>query len=153
MGRMTDLIVRNLDQEIIERQGFQLDSEETLAEVHFKTVQRHLDTQMNVVIMTGGNSGLQVPHYHKHGFDFFVVLQGRGWLHTADVEDGQISAAGWRHQRLERGDSYSIEPNQAHCLLNDQADDLVFLNLSPAAHMSTDYFVLDDVDLNSLRDP
>ncbi len=64
--------------------------------------------------MAGGTSGLQVPHYHKHGFDFFVMLQGCGWLHTADVEDGQISAAGWRHQRLERGDSYSIEPNKAH---------------------------------------
>ena len=79
---------------------------------------------MNVVIMAGGTSGLQVPDYRKHGFDFFVVLQGCGWLHTADVEDGQISAAGWRHQRLERGDSYSIEPNKAHCLLNDQSNPL-----------------------------
>jgi quercetin dioxygenase-like cupin family protein len=106
---------------------------------------------MNVVIMTGGRNGLQLPHYHKHGFDFFVVLQGRGWLHTADLEDGQITAAGWRHQRLERGDSYGIEPNQAHCLLNDESEDLVFLNISPAAHMSTDYFVVDDVDLSILR--
>jgi len=102
--------------------------------------------------MAGGTSGLQVPHYRKHGFDFFVVLQGCGWLHTADVEDGQISAAGWRHQRLERGDSYSIETNKAHCLLKDQSNDLVFLNLSPAAHMSTDYFVLEEVNLISTRD-
>ena len=120
--------------------------------MHFKTVQRYLDTQMNLVIMAGGTSGLQVPHYHKHGFDFFVMLQGCGWLHTADVEDGQISAAGWRHQRLERGDSYSIETNKAHCLLKDQSNDLVFLNLSPAAHMSTDYFVLEEVNLISTRD-
>jgi quercetin dioxygenase-like cupin family protein len=148
---MIDVIVRNLDQEIRERQGFQLDTEEVLAEVHFKTVQHYLDAHMNVVIMTGGRNGLQLPHYHKHGFDFFVVLQGRGWLHTADLEDGQITAAGWRHQRLERGDSYGIEPNQAHCLLNDESEDLVFLNISPAAHMSTDYFVLNDVDLSILR--
>jgi quercetin dioxygenase-like cupin family protein len=149
---MIDVIVRNLDQEIRERQGFQLDTEEVLAEVHFKTVQQYLDTHMNVVIMTGGIDGLQVPHYHKHGFDFFVVLQGNCWLHTADLEDGQITAAGWRHQHLERGDSYGIEPNQAHCLLNGESEDLVFLNISPAAHMTTDYFVLDDVDLNSLLD-
>jgi quercetin dioxygenase-like cupin family protein len=148
---MIDVIVRNLDQEIRERQGFQLDTEEVLAEVHFKTVQQYLNTHMNVVIMTGGRNGLQLPHYHKHGFDFFVVLQGRGWLHTADLEDGQITTAGWRHQRLERGDSYCIEPNQAHCLLNDESEDLVFLNISPAAHMSTDYFVVDDVDLSILR--
>ena len=148
---MIDVIVSNLDQEIRERQGFQLDTEEVLAEVHFKTVQQYLDTHMNVVIMTGGVDGLQVPHYHKHGFDFFVVLQGHGWLHTADLEDGQVTAAGWRHQRLERGDSYGIEPNQAHCLLNDENEDLVFLNISTAAHMTTDYFVLADVDLNSLR--
>jgi quercetin dioxygenase-like cupin family protein len=148
---MIDVIVSNLDQEIRERQGFQLDIEEVLAEVHFKTVQQYLDTHMNVVIMTGGVDGLQVPHYHKHGFDFFVVLQGHGWLHTADLEDGQVTAAGWRHQRLERGDSYGIEPNQAHCLLNDENEDLVFLNISTAAHMTTDYFVLADVDLNSLR--
>ena len=148
---MIDVIVSNLDQEIRERQGFQLDIEEVLAEVHFKTVEQYLDTHMNVVIMTGGVDGLQVPHYHKHGFDFFVVLQGHGWLHTADLEDGQVTAAGWRHQRLERGDSYGIEPNQAHCLLNDENEDLVFLNISTAAHMTTDYFVLADVDLNSLR--
>lgn len=148
---MIDVIVSNLDQEIRERQGFQLDTEEVLAEVHFKTVQQYLDTHMNVVIMTGGVDGLQVPHYHKHGFDFFVVLQGHGWLHTADLEDGQVTAAGWRHQRLERSDSYGIEPNQAHCLLNDENEDLVFLNISTAAHMTTDYFVLADVDLNSLR--
>ena len=148
---MIDVIVSNLDQEIRERQGFQLDIEEVLAEVHFKTVQQYLDTHMNVVIMTGGVDGLQVPHYHKHGFDFFVVLQGHGWLHTADLEDGQVTAAGWRHQRLERGDSYGIEPNQAQCLLNDENEDLVFLNISTAAHMTTDYFVLADVDLNSLR--
>ena len=148
---MIDVIVSNLDQEIRERQGFQLDTEEVLAEVHFKTVEQYLDTHMNVVIMTGGVDGLQVPHYPKHGFDFFVVLQGHGWLHTADLEDGQVTAAGWRHQRLERGDSYGIEPNQAHCLLNDENEDLVFLNISTAAHMTTDYFVLADVDLNSLR--
>ncbi|WP_255121001.1 hypothetical protein [Synechococcus lacustris] len=40
----------------------------------------------------------------------------------------------------------------AHCLLNDQSNDLVFLNLSPAAHMSTDYFVLEEVNLISTRD-
>lgn len=148
---MIDLTIRNLQQEIKARIDFQRDSVEVLAEVHYKTVQHYLDTHMNVVVMTGGRNGLQLPHYHKHGFDFFVVLQGRGWLHTADLMDGQITAEGWRHQRLESGDSYGVEPNQAHCLLNDDSKDLVFLNISPARHMSTDYFVLDDVDLNSLR--
>lgn len=148
---MIDTIVRNLHQEISERDGFQRDAEEVSAEVHFKLVQHYLDTNMNVVVITGGKNGLQIPHYHKHGFDFFVVLQGRGWLHTADLVDGQITAAGWQHQRLESGDSYGIEPNKAHCLLNNESEDLIFLNISPAAHMSMDYFVLDDVDLSSLR--
>ena len=72
--------------------------------------------------------------------------------HSELSTDLAVTAEGWRHQRVESGDSYGIDPNQAHCLLNDESDDLVFLNISPAAHMTTDYVVLADVDLNSLRD-
>lgn len=139
--------ISNLYQEITNRQDFQRDTEEVFAEVHFKCVQRYLDTNMSLVVIAGGQRGMQLPHYHKQGFDFFVVLQGRGLLHTADIQDGQVSTA-WHHQRVEKGDSYAIDPYRAHCLLNDGDEDLVFLNMSPAAHRTDDYFVIKDVHLD-----
>lgn len=146
-----DVKILNIEHEIKARQGFQRDTVEIHAEVSFKTIQSHLDTRMNLVVIAGGQNGLQLPHYHKKGFDFFVVLEGQGLLHTADLADGLICAEGWRHQRLKAGDSYSVQPGQVHCLLNDGVADLAFLNVSPAGHMDADYFVFDGVDYGSLR--
>lgn len=146
-----DVRILNTKHEIKAGQGFQRDSVEVHADVHFKAIQRYLDTQMNLVVIAGGQKGLQVPHYHKKGFDFFVVLEGKGWLHTADLVGGRISAKGWQHLRVQAGDSYGVEPNQVHCLLNDGAEDLVFLNVSPVCHMDDDYFAIEDFDPDSLR--
>jgi quercetin dioxygenase-like cupin family protein len=146
-----DISIRNIEQEITARQGFQRDTEEVFAEVHFKAIQRHRDTNMNLVIIAGGQNGLQAPHYHKDGFDFFVVLHGQGWLHTADLVDETIGASGWKQKRVSSGDAYAVEPHQIHCLLNDGTEELVFLNVSPAAHMDADYFAIEATDLEALR--
>ena len=148
---IVDLIVSNIKLELDGREGFQRDSEEICAQVHYKNILRHDDIRMNIVVIAGGQSGSQLPHYHRHGFDFFVVLRGQGLLHTADVIDGCVSAKGWQHRRLEADDSYGVSPNQAHFIQNVSKEDFVFLNVSPAGHMTTDYFVLDGVDLESLK--
>lgn len=147
-----DVKILNIEDEIKARQGFQRDTVEILAEVYFKTIQSYLDTRMNLVVITGGQNGLQLPHYHKKGFDFFVVLEGQGLLHTADLADGLICADGWQQQRLKAGDSYAVQPGQIHCLLNDGVADLTFLNISPAGHMEADYFVFEGVDHDILRE-
>jgi quercetin dioxygenase-like cupin family protein len=148
-----DLLVSNIQRELDEMQGFQRDSEEIRAQVHYKNILRHDDIRMNIVVIAGGQSGSQIPHYHRHGFDFFVVLRGQGLLYTADVIDGCVSAKGWHHRRLEADDSYGVSPNQAHFIQNLSKEDFVFLNVSPAGHMTTDYFVLDGVDLEGLKTP
>lgn len=145
-----DQTIRSLYKEISERQGFQRDTVEIYAEVHAKRIQHHGDTNMNLVVITGGQRGLQLPHYHKQGFDFFVVMQGQGWLHTADAQNEQLTTE-WHHQRVESGDCYSIDPYRAHCLLNDDDADLVFLNVSPAAHAGDDYFAVDTIHVDILR--
>ena len=148
---IVDLIISNIQRDLDGRQGFQRDAEEVSAEVHYKNILRHDDIRMNIVIIAGAKSGSQLPHYHRHGFDFFVVLRGQGLLHMADLIDGCVSAKGWQHRRLEVDDSYGVSPNQAHFIQNLSKEDFVFLNVSPAGHMTTDYFGLDDVDLEGLK--
>jgi mannose-6-phosphate isomerase-like protein (cupin superfamily) len=146
-----DFNVRNIERELEAMHGFQVDADETRAFVRYKNILRHDDIRMNLVVITGGQNGMQLPHYHKHGFDFFVVLRGQGILYTADVIDGCISDAGWQHLCLEVNDSYAVAPSQAHCLQNATPEDLVFLNVSPAEHMTTDYYVFDDIDHETFR--
>ncbi len=42
--------------------------------------------------MTGsGSNGLQLTHDNNLRLDIVVMFQGRGWLHTANIHDQQIS--------------------------------------------------------------
>jgi quercetin dioxygenase-like cupin family protein len=146
-----DVLVSNIQRELDALQGFQRDLEEICAHLLYKHLLRHDGIRLAIVVIAGGQNGSQLPHYHRHGFDFFVVLRGQVLLHTADVIDGCISAKGWQHRHLVPNDAYGVSPHQAHFIQNVSKEDFFFLNVSPAGRMTTDYFVLDGVDLESFK--
>ena len=85
----------------------------------------------------------QPPHFHRVGADLFFILSGTGILRTATVNPDERSASNWEEHPLKAGDFYSIKPMEVHGIQNTGTDDIIWLNISPTAHETTDYVPLD----------
>lgn len=149
-GSLIKLQIHSLIKATEDRSGFTRVEEETRGRIYAKTCLTHDMTAMKVVIIKGGRDNIQLPHFHQGGFDFFMVVGGRGRVHVAPVVNGRAADESWTHYELVPGSFYSISPGQAHCIQNLSEDDFIFANVAPNEHSASDYVLLPRTDIGRL---
>ncbi|MBM7071431.1 cupin domain-containing protein [Shewanella sp. 202IG2-18] len=76
----------------------------------------------------------QKPHFHTYGdIDIFMVVEGSGILHLAEVKDDQIVSGSNESLQLKQGDIYSVKPYFLHSI-ETKNEPIVIANIAPLAH-------------------
>ena len=99
------------------------------------------DTSSSLIRLYPGTT--QPPHFHRAGADIFFILSGEGILRTATLNPDERSGSDWVEHSLKAGALYSIKPMEIHGVQNTGTEDIIWLNISPTTHETTDYFPLD----------
>ncbi|GLQ96925.1 cupin domain-containing protein [Dyella mobilis] len=73
------------------------------------------------------------PHYHQSGHETYLILQGRGLIHTRSLDDKQMQS-----RRVQRGSIFDIPPNTVHQLENDSNDVLILVFTCKPSHLGED---------------
>jgi mannose-6-phosphate isomerase-like protein (cupin superfamily) len=85
---------------------------------------------------------LGIPQYHRQGIDIFCVLHGAGELLVADLTaDGQ-GMTNERRIPVAAGSLYVVPAGIVHSLSASADNDLVFINVAPPEHITTDRLFL-----------
>ncbi|QBR83939.1 cupin domain-containing protein [Legionella israelensis] len=82
-------------------------------------------------------------HYHKEGLDFFMVVSGKGILHTAELDSDGKKVKNEQQQAIKAGDIFAVDPGIIHGMENNSAEPLVVANCAPATHVTTDKYWVD----------
>lgn len=146
LGLIMALQIHSLTEAMQALSGYEKDVVETQGDIAVKVLLSHPAAAMKIVVIKGGAENIQLPHYHAEGFDFFVVIQGRGRVHVAPVINGEAPNDSWSHVEVVPGDCYSIQPGLGHCIQNVSKEDLIFVNVAPNEHTSSDYVTLDKTE-------
>lgn len=85
---------------------------------------------------------LGIPHYHREGIDIFCILQGRGELLLADLSGDGQQMTNERRIPVSAGSLYVVPPGIIHCLSAAPDSDLMFINVAPPEHLTTDRLFL-----------
>lgn len=83
-------------------------------------------------IDVGGNVN---PHFHRHGFEPYLVLSGEGYIYIGNVVDEMVI---WNAPKsVASGDLIEIQENEVHCLSNPAGSikPLDFVFACPPAHL------------------
>lgn len=107
-------------------------SAESISAVQQSPLQTAGDYEMATFTLEPGQA--QHPHFHTYGdIDLFVVLEGEGELHLAQIESDSIVGGSEEVIRLVKGDTYSLAPYILHSV-RTQAAPIKILNIAPGAH-------------------
>ncbi|QBR84597.1 cupin domain-containing protein [Legionella israelensis] len=87
-------------------------------------------------------AGKQRKHWHKTGMDIFIIKEGEGILHTADVDKMSETASNFENHSVKAGDIYYIGTYQVHALENSGDIPLIWLNIAPISHGQSDIFFI-----------
>ncbi|KGF71483.1 hypothetical protein DO97_19290 [Neosynechococcus sphagnicola sy1] len=85
---------------------------------------------------------LGIPHYHRQGIDIFCVLQGTGELLLADLTSDGQGMTNERRIPVSAGSLYVVPAGIIHSLSASADSDLVFINVAPPEHITTDRLFL-----------
>ncbi|MCL1078145.1 hypothetical protein D5R81_09640 [Parashewanella spongiae] len=76
----------------------------------------------------------QKPHFHTYGdIDIFMIVEGSGILHLAEVKDDQVVSGSKEALPLKQGDIYSVKPYFLHSI-ETKDEPIVIANIAPLAH-------------------
>lgn len=83
-------------------------------------------------------------HYHQEGVEVYEILKGKGTLHTAIPKQENIPG-NTKSQAVEAGDFFEINSGIIHQLENTGDEPLILVFGCPAAHLSTDRIITEDL--------
>uniref|UniRef100_B8HQH3 Cupin 2 conserved barrel domain protein n=1 Tax=Cyanothece sp. (strain PCC 7425 / ATCC 29141) TaxID=395961 RepID=B8HQH3_CYAP4 len=83
-----------------------------------------------------------IPHYHREGIDIFCILQGNGELLLADLSADSQSMLNERRIPVSAGSLYVVPAGIIHSLSASSDSELVFINVAPPEHLTTDRLFL-----------
>jgi mannose-6-phosphate isomerase-like protein (cupin superfamily) len=75
-------------------------------------------------------------HLHEKGIELYYIETGEGTMYTTLSKKSRITTP------VKKGDTFKIEPGQAHQLVNTGSTPLRLLFVCPATHLSTDRIVI-----------
>lgn len=83
-------------------------------------------------------------HSHQEGDEWYIILDGQGIMHLADVKEGKLTNK--REEKVQKGDVLCVKENTGHQLQATTELDLIFL--CPTSHLSSDRIMFDDGLIN-----
>jgi mannose-6-phosphate isomerase-like protein (cupin superfamily) len=77
------------------------------------------------------------PHYHKHGDEYYHIIEGNGEVKLKDVNSNVEEI-----HKVSSGSSFIVSENIIHQLVNTGSEPLTLMFSCPTAHLGIDrYFI------------
>lgn len=81
-------------------------------------------------------------HYHTKGNEIYQIVEGRGKMYTGLPKAKEVD---WQEPlEVNKGDCFTISENQAHQLVNTDAEKLIIMFICPYTHLSTDRIIVNN---------
>lgn len=92
------------------------------------------DYRLHITVLKPGNCILM--HVHRLGSEHYIVMEGEGTIYIGS-EIPHTNLAKVEHSyAVRKGDTFEIQPGQAHQLVNSGSNDLLLIFGCPDSHLS-----------------